>query len=315
MTELEPYTPPITSVAHWAHEAADAHKLAQALVKTSFAPKPYRDKPDEAAAAILKGAEIGLTPVAALSAIHVIAGTPALSAMALRAIAQSQGHTVWIEKSTDKECIAHARRRGETEVHTSKWTIARANALGAPAKNPNWKTQPEAMLIARATSEVCRLVAADALLGIAYSVEELTDQDGEAEVTPIRRARRAGAVKAVTAGDAPAVPEPDVDEPPLDDEPTPEAAGTPEPMTDAMSRKLHALYGQIGWTDRADKIRAASLIVGRPLESSKDLTKDEGRQLIDELEQVAGADDPSDALTDLLEVLARTVDAEVVEGA
>jgi hypothetical protein len=46
------------------------------------------------------------------------------------------------------------------------------------------------MLTARATSEVCRLVAADAILGLAYSVEELSDQTAEKVATP-RRAKRA----------------------------------------------------------------------------------------------------------------------------
>lgn len=96
-----------------------------------------------------------------------------------------------------------------------------------------------------------------------------------------------------------------------DDEPGP---SDPEPITAPQSRRLHAVFGQIGWSDRDDKLRAASLIVGRPLESSKDLTKDEATGLIDELEQVAQADDPSDALTTLLEALAGSVvvDAEVV---
>lgn len=309
--ELEVYAPPVTSVAHWAHEASDAHKLAKALVTTSFVPVAYKDKPDEAAACIVKGAEIGLTPLAALGSINVINGTPALSAMALRALAQSQGHTVWIEKSSDKEAIAKARRRGESETHTSKWTIARANQLGITSK-ANWQKQPEAMLIARATSEVCRMVAADALLGIGYSVEELQDLDdapasnGAVPATSARRAPRKRA-------DAPKAEPAPVDEPPLDDEPQPEATPEPPaPITKDQSKKLHAVFGDIGWTDRDDKLRAATLIVGRTLESSNDLTKAEASRLIDELETIAQQHDPSDALTRTLEALAR--DAEIVDG-
>lgn len=313
--DVEVYDPQRTSVAHWAREAADAHKLAQALVKTSFAPKPYRDKPDEAAAAILKGAEIGLTPIAALSAINVIAGTPALSALALRALVQSQGHTVWIEKSSDREAVARGRRRGETEEHVSKWTISRANALGAPAKNPNWKTQPESMLIARATSEVCRMIAADALLGVAYSVEELADDGSVEQAAPAvaTRARRArppqAALPAATSQPEPAA-EPAVDEPPLDDDEGTEEA-VPSPATAAQVKKIHATFGDVGWSDREDKLRACSIVCGRPITSSKDLSKDEAMRLIDLLDQVAAADDPPTALTELLEQAAG--DTEVVE--
>jgi hypothetical protein len=66
------------------------------------------------------------------------------------------------------------------------WTIDRAQKLGLTGKD-NWKKQPESMLIARATSEVCRRIAADALLGLPYSVEEIADT---VETEPQRTARR-----------------------------------------------------------------------------------------------------------------------------
>ncbi|MBQ1164468.1 hypothetical protein KBZ21_41525, partial [Streptomyces sp. A73] len=41
--------------------------------------------------------------------------------------------------------------------------------------NPNYKTQPQNMLLARATAECARLIAADVLMGMPYSAEELAD--------------------------------------------------------------------------------------------------------------------------------------------
>lgn len=313
--EVELYAPPPTSIQHWLNESNAAHQFAELVTKTELCPEPYKGKPAEATVAMIKGAEIGLTPLESLSAINVIKGTAALSAIALRALAQSRGHEIWIEKATAKECVAKGRRNGSDVIQESRWTIDRANALGITNKD-NWRKQPQAMLTARATSEICRLVAADALLGIGYSVEELADET-DAEVTPIRRrARRTttSTPKAVRSGDAPAAKGPVVDEPPLDDDPEEIQA---EPITPAQSKMLHALYGDIGWTDRNDKLRAASLIVGRPLESSNDLTKTEASRLIDELNSIVTADDPSDALTGVLEALtqdADIVDAEVVEA-
>jgi hypothetical protein len=43
------------------------------------------------------------------------------------------------------------------------------------------------MLVARATSEVCRLIASDVLLGLPYSVEELDDQDAPAVAKKVSR--------------------------------------------------------------------------------------------------------------------------------
>jgi len=176
-------------LVEWAEEARAAHSLAEALCQTPFA-GAYANNPGGATAAILKGSEVGLTPVTSLGAFDLISGKPAPQALTLRALVQSRGHRVWIESSTDLECVAKAVRRGESEVHMSKWTIKRAQALGLTNKS-NWKNQPAAMLMARATSEVCRLVAADVILGIGYSAEELIDN----EPAPTVRVSRAKAEK------------------------------------------------------------------------------------------------------------------------
>src|SRR5687767_7505856 len=77
----------------WADTARAAHQMATSLCKTSFVPAHYRDKPDEGAAAILAGAELGIPgPLAALKAFHPINGTPTLSALSMRGIVQAHGH-------------------------------------------------------------------------------------------------------------------------------------------------------------------------------------------------------------------------------
>lgn len=178
---------PVAQLAAWAETARAAHQIATSLVKTSFVPAQYRDKPHEAAAAILAGAELGIPgPLAALRAFHPINGTPTLSALTMRAIAQSHGHEV-ITKHTDATRAEVAvRRKGSTEWQTAVWTIERAQLAGlVGGKNPNWKTNPTAMLMARATSEGCRWIASDALMGMPYSAEELQDQ---AELTAVAAA-------------------------------------------------------------------------------------------------------------------------------
>ena len=47
----------------------------------------------------------------------------------------------------------------------------RAGQLGLTSKD-QWKKQPQTMLVARATGELCRLVAADALSAVPYAAEE-----------------------------------------------------------------------------------------------------------------------------------------------
>lgn len=151
-----------------------AYTAAKSLVKTSFVPSSYQGKPEEAAAAIVTGLGMGLDPLAALRSMDVIQGTPAFRAITIRALVQSHGHEIWVEESNQQRAVVKGRRRDSSKVETSLWDMDRARRLNLAGK-PNWKSQPEAMLVARATTEVGRLIAADALLGMAYSIEELED--------------------------------------------------------------------------------------------------------------------------------------------
>lgn len=151
-----------------------AYTAAKSLVKTSFVPASYQGKPEEAAAAIVTGLGMGLDPLAALRSMDVIQGTPAFRALTIRAIVQSHGHEIWVEESNSQRAIVKGRRRGSDKIETSVWDMDRARGLGLTNKS-NWKNQPGVMLVARGTSEIGRLIAADALLGMGYSIEELED--------------------------------------------------------------------------------------------------------------------------------------------
>lgn len=168
--------PATAQLVQWAQAATAAHSLAEGICSTQFVPAAYRGKPTEAAAAILAGAEVGLSPMSALKAFHNIQGTPTLSAQALRGIVQGLGHDVKVVESDDKHAIVSGRRKGEDEWQTSVWTYERAEQAGYPAKNPNWRTNRAAMLVARASTEVCRWIASDAIMGMPYTVEEIRDQ-------------------------------------------------------------------------------------------------------------------------------------------
>ena len=209
MSEIELYGSSRMRLVEWAEEARAAYSLAENLCKTPFG-KAYANDPFGATAAILKGAEVGLTPVTSLGAFDLIQGQPAAKAITLRALVQAHGHKVWIESSTDAKCVAKAQRKGESEVHESIWTIARATGMGLTGKD-NWKKQPQAMLMARATSEVCRLVAADVILGIGYSSEEL--QDEIANVVEMKRESKPKISIARADKSAPEIEAPEFDEP------------------------------------------------------------------------------------------------------
>jgi hypothetical protein len=184
----------LSPMMQWAAEARQVALIAKSLAQTSFVPKAFQNKPAEVTAAIMAGQEIGLQPVAALRSIDVIQGKPSLSAVAMRGLVQSKGHEVWVEESTETRAIVKGRRRGEEAVQESKWTIDRAKRMGLTSKS-TWKEQPQAMLIARATGEICRLVAADVILGMPYAKEELLDMGEDVEVKAVAKAVKKRTVK------------------------------------------------------------------------------------------------------------------------
>lgn len=217
MTELAVPQPEPSQLMQWAMDASEAHKIATSLVKTAFVPDSMRNKPDEATAAILTGQEIGLAPMAALRSIDLIQGTPAMRAHALRGLVQSKGHEVWLEEATNTRAIVCGRRKGTEQIQRSVWTMDRAKALGLAGRD-QWRKQPQAMLVARATAECCRLVASDVILGIPYAVEELGD---DVDVAPTRAPKKRTARRKPIENVE--LPEPVVE--PEDTQPVPASAG------------------------------------------------------------------------------------------
>lgn len=212
-----------TELETWAFELTQAYTIASKLVTTSFVPGTYKGRADEAAAAIMTGREVGLSPLAALRAIDIIQGTPAMRAITLRALVQNSGHEIWVEESTASRAVVRGRRRGSDKVETSIWSVDRARTMALLGKD-NWKKQPTAMLLARATSEIARLIAADVLLGLPYSVEELDDlgaEEAPVEKPAVKRSSR-------TARRAPL---PASAEPPIEDA----APADPEPVAEPVS--------------------------------------------------------------------------------
>src|SRR5438270_236305 len=68
-----------------------AYQFAVKLCKTKMVPERFRQKPEEATAAILYGAEIGLGPIAALQNIFEVKGSPGIYARTAQALLEAKG--------------------------------------------------------------------------------------------------------------------------------------------------------------------------------------------------------------------------------
>jgi hypothetical protein len=162
-------------------------ELASRIANTEFVPTPLRRRPEAVLAALLSGAERGLGPMESLRSVHVIEGKPTLSAEAMRALVLAAGHEIEIVESTAAKATVVGRRAGSDSTSPPfTWTLDRARRARLANKD-NWTKYPEAMLLARASTDLCRAVFPDVIAGLA-STEEWTDEISPEPATTTRRA-------------------------------------------------------------------------------------------------------------------------------
>lgn len=182
----------INDLMRQAEAMSAAHKLATVLCNTQMVPQTFRGKPDDGAAAILYGAELGLKPQQALQQVFVVHGQPAIYARTMVALLKGKGYRFETVESTDESVtVRGVAPSGEQE--SSTWTIDRAKKANYTS-NKKYQTDPQAMLYAKAASEVSRRLAPDVLLGIKYTAEDL-----ELEPVQMNAKRQDVAAQALTA--------------------------------------------------------------------------------------------------------------------
>lgn len=160
-------------VDSWIGVVGNVAAFAQRIADTEFVPRNLRGKPAAVAAAILYGREIGLPPMTALTSTHVVEGRPSLSAEGMRAVVLAAGHELRIVETNGARCKVAGRRRGSETWTEVEWNVDAARQAGLLGKDV-WKKYPRAMLQARATAELCRLVFPDVTHGM-VATEELDD--------------------------------------------------------------------------------------------------------------------------------------------
>jgi len=178
-------------------------EMASMAVASGLIPSSI-NTPQKALIIMMKGREINIPPMMALSHISVINGKPCMSAelMLAKIYENVPNAIIDLTSTTDTECVIIAQRPGGAKTRFS-FTIEDARVAGLLGKGP-WKTYPAAMLRARAISAMARALFPDAINGVSYTPEELganVEIDDAGNET----------VKDVTP--APVVPKPDFSKP------------------------------------------------------------------------------------------------------
>lgn len=221
-------TPALRKMAEESAALDIAFRMARSLSQTtsvplryqqSYVPKGEREPQGikaaySLAAAILYGAELGMTALQAAQNVFDVHGQPSVYARTMVAqvrqwidkrVAQGlasadpdTGDAIWEVSASPTRVVWAARRAGKTV--SAEWTLARAETAGF-TKNEKYQKQPTEMLRAKAMTEVCRILFQDVLLGMAYSVEELQLEHGVSVqvVRPATNQKGVGGLEAMLA--------------------------------------------------------------------------------------------------------------------
>ena len=285
-------------VKHQPHTAlSERMEFARALSTASLLPRAYQQNPGNVLLAMELGDALGIRPIQAINAVHVIEGKPSASADLIASLVRKAGHKLRIS-GDDHTATAQIIRADDPEfTYEATWTIDRAKAAGLTGKGV-WKSYPAAMLKARAITEVARMGASDALYGVVYTPEELgaeTDGSGEPGVH-ISQTRKPAGSAALRAAVTPAPSEEPVDAEVVVEHVEQDRDDTrpPEPMTAKTRGHMFALFNELGISED-DQRAGIAHIVGRPIESRGDLTETEARIVVERLkvkkaERGAGAE-------------------------
>lgn len=166
-----------------ATSTSDKVALAHELANAQLLPKAYQKNPANLLYAIEYAEALGISPISAVTSIHVIDGKPTASAQLIAGLGRRAGHKVRVAfDPATKTATAQVIRKDDPDfVFESVWTMARAQGAGLTGKDV-WRKYPDAMLKARAITEVARDAFPEALFGVVYTAEELgaadVDEDG-----------------------------------------------------------------------------------------------------------------------------------------
>ena len=157
-----------------------AERFAEKIASSALCPAAFKGKPGDVFIAMQLGAEVGLSPMAAIQNISVINGRPSIWGDALLAIVRSHKHCLGVREWPEGSILdgtlkwfCGMTRKGQPEEIRS-FSIDQAKKAGLWNKAGTWTNYPERMLQMRARGFCARDVFPDALRGL-QCAEEVQD--------------------------------------------------------------------------------------------------------------------------------------------
>ncbi len=276
-------------------------KTSQRIANTPFVPTAFRGKPESVFAAVLYGEELGLGPMQSLNSIHVIEGKPSMAPELMRALVFKAGHRIDVKVCMNDEVILYGCRADSGSEATVKWTMKDAQNAGLAGRGA-WKTYPRAMLLARATSELCRMLFADVVAGLSYTPEEAASIAGS-DWEEVPAEPPVFIEKPTTSPNQPEPPVETIVEPSWEDSfpgseivdaeiiedqrpetVYPEEVADPNMATPKQIGMARALLREWGIVNKAESINLAEMVLNRTVTSMADMSRKEISSFIKHLQ-------------------------------
>lgn len=147
------------------------YELMAKLAKVAALSTYTKQSEVQAMFVMLKGFELGISPMQALDGIQVIQGKTTVSPQLMLALINRSGQLEDIKIDGDaKVCTVMMKRVGRSP-HTETFSMENAKAMGLADKD-NYRKQPAVMLKWRAVSACARIVFSDVIQGL-YTPEEM----------------------------------------------------------------------------------------------------------------------------------------------
>jgi hypothetical protein len=167
----------VTQINH--HSAmAEQVEWSKLVASSDIIPADYKNKPANILIATGFGASMGLSQAESLYRISVIKGKPTMSAELIAAQVRKAGHKLRLVKDENAQSVTATVVRSDdpdypiSVVRDLKW----AQKMGL-ANSPNYQKQAMTMLTWRAITAVAREACPEALFGVAYTPDEMSDLD------------------------------------------------------------------------------------------------------------------------------------------
>lgn len=181
----------------------EAWRLSAALAASGMTPKSYGNDQNKIMVGIMAGAEVGLTPFAALQSIAVIGNNPSVWGDGALALVQASGLLEDMEETDDGHtATCRLVRVGRATPIIRTFSMEDAKKAGLANKAGPWSQYPARMRQMRARAFAMRDGFSDVLKGLRI-VEEARDYvQFEGEATPSRPALTSAMLASQANGDA-----------------------------------------------------------------------------------------------------------------